>query len=103
MYHFVYVTFPSHGEALRIAKRILEKKLAACVNFWKISSMYWWEGEIQEDEEVAMIIKTRAEKFSELRDEIKKLHSYTTPCICALQIEEGNLEFLRWIDTIVEE
>ena len=50
-----------------------------------------------------MIIKTRAEKFSELRDEIKKLHSYTTPCICALQVEEGNLEFLRWIDSIVEE
>ena len=103
MYHFVYVTFPSRDEALRIAKHILEKRLAACVNLWEINSMYWWENEIQEDEEVAMIIKTRAEKFSELRDEIKKLHSYTTPCICALQVEEGNLEFLRWIDSIVEE
>ena len=49
MYHFVYVTFPSRDEALRIAKHILEKRLAACVNLWEINSMYWWENEIQED------------------------------------------------------
>ncbi len=103
MYHFIYATFPSDDEARKIAKHLLEKKLAACVNFWKMNSMYWWENGIQEDEEVAMIIKTNAEKFSEVRDEIKRLHSYTTPCICALQVEEGNLEFLRWIDSIVGE
>jgi len=103
MYYFVYVTFPSEDDAVKVGKHLLEKKLAACVNFWKMNSMYWWEGEIQSDSEVAMIVKTKAERFSEVRDEIKKLHSYTTPCICALQVEEGNPEFLRWIDSIVEE
>ena len=103
MYYFIYVTFPSEKEAKEVARHLLEKKLAACVNFWKINSMYWWEDEIQNDSEIAMIIKTKAERFSDVRDEIKRLHSYTTPCICALQVEEGNLEFLRWIDSIVEE
>ncbi|AIY89285.1 divalent-cation tolerance protein CutA [Geoglobus acetivorans] len=102
MYYFIYVTTPTEDEAKKIAKHLLEKKLVACVNFWKINSMYWWEGEVQEDGEYAMILKTKAEKFSEVRDEIKKIHSYTTPCICAISIEEGNLEFLRWIDSIVE-
>ncbi len=103
MYYFVYITFPSFDEAKRAARHLLEKKLAACVNIWKINSLYWWENEIQEDDEIAMIVKTRAEKYSEIRNEIKKLHSYTTPCICAFQVEEGNSEFLRWIDSIVEE
>lgn len=103
MYYFIYVTFPNEEEAKKIGRHLLEKKLAACVNYWKINSMFWWEGSIQEESEVAMIIKTRAENYSKVREEIKKLHSYTTPCICALSIEEGNSEFLRWIDSIVGE
>ncbi len=102
MYYFIYVTASSKEEAERIAKHLLEKKLAACVNFWKIESMYWWEGQIQRDEEYAMIVKTRAEKFSEVREEIKKIHSYTTPCICALNVEEGDRKYLDWIDETVE-
>jgi len=102
MYYFIYVTFPDEDSAKEVAEHLLKKKLAACVNYWEIKSKYWWEEKIQEDREIAMIIKTRAEKFSEVREEIKKLHSYTTPCICGLNVEEGNLEFLRWIDSIVE-
>ncbi len=102
MYYFIYATFPNKDEAKRIAKHLLEKKLAACVNYWNVSSMYWWDNEIQEDEEVGMIIKTKAENYSKIRDEIKRMHSYTTPCICAFSLEEGNSEFLRWIDSIVE-
>lgn len=103
MYYFIYVTVPDEENARKIARHLLEKKLVACVNFWKINSIYWWEGEIQDDGEYAMILKTRAEKYSEVREEIKKIHPYTTPCICAINIEEGNSEFLRWIDSIVEE
>ncbi|WP_457591314.1 divalent-cation tolerance protein CutA [Geoglobus sp.] len=102
MYYFIYVTFPDEDSARKIAKHLLESRLVACVNFWKINSMYWWEGEIQDDGEVAMILKTRAENYSKVREEIRKLHPYTTPCICALNVEEGNPEFLRWIDSIVE-
>lgn len=102
MYVFVYVTASSLEEAKKIAKHVLEKKLAACVNIFPVTSMYWWEGKIEGALEFAMIIKTKTEKFSELKDEIKSIHSYTTPCICAIAIEDGLREFLNWIDEVVE-
>ncbi len=102
MHNFVYITASSKGEAEKLAKHLLEKKLAACVNIFPIKSYFWWEGKIEEAEEYGMIVKTRAEKFSALRDEVKKLHSYTVPCICAIPIERGLKEFLDWIDETVE-
>jgi periplasmic divalent cation tolerance protein len=103
MHNFIYVTASSKEEAEKIAKIMLEKKLAACVNIFPIKSYFWWEGKIEEAEEYAMIIKTRAEKFSKIREEVKAAHSYTVPCICAIPIERGLKEFLDWIDEIVEE
>ncbi len=103
MHNFIYVTASSKDEAERIAKRLLEKKLAACVNVLPIKSYFWWEGRIEEAEEYAMIVKTRAEMFSKVRDEIKAIHSYSVPCICAIPIERGLEEFLKWIDETVEE
>mgnify|MGYP000011623473 CR=1 FL=1 len=102
MYIFTYVTTSSFEEARKIAKHVLEKKLAACVNIWPISSVYWWEGKVEGALEFAMIIKTKDEKFSELKEEIKSIHSYSTPCICAVAIEDGLREFLNWIDETVE-
>ncbi|AEA47698.1 divalent-cation tolerance protein CutA [Archaeoglobus veneficus] len=103
MYVFVYVTASSLEEARKIARHVLEKKLAACVNVFPISSMFWWEGRIENALEFAMIIKTKSEKLSELKEEIKSLHSYSTPCICAFAVEDGLREFLNWIDETVEE
>jgi len=102
MYYFVYITASNEEEAKNIAKILLEKRLAACINYWKINSLYWWNDEIQEDDEYVIIAKTRAEKFSEIKEEVKKVHSYTTPCICALNVEEGERKFLDWIDENVE-
>ncbi len=102
MHNFVYITASSKEEAEKIAKHLLEKKLAACVNIFPIESYFWWEGKIEKADEYAMIVKTRAEKFAELRDEVKKVHSYSVPCICAIPIERGLKEFLDWIDETVE-
>ncbi len=102
MHNFIYVTASSKEEAEKIAKTLLEKRLAACVNIFPIRSYFWWEGKVDEAEEYAMIIKTRAEMFSKIRDEIKAIHSYSTPCICAIPIERGLKEFLEWIDETVE-
>ncbi len=102
MHYFVYVTASSRDEAEKVAMHVLEKKLAACVNIFPISSFYWWEGKIERAEEYGMIIKTSAEKFSKLREEIKRVHSYSTPCICAFAVERGLREFLDWIDSCLE-
>ena len=103
MYIFVYITSSNIDEAKKIAKNLLEKKLAACVNIFPITSLFWWEGKIDECNEVAMIVKTKADRFKELKSEVLALHSYTTPCICAIPIEEGLRKFLDWIDEVIEE
>lgn len=102
MYNFIYITAPSLEEAEKIAKRLLEKKIAACVNIFPIKSFFWWKGKIETATEFALIVKTTTEKFAEVRDEVKAIHSYTTPCICAIPIERGLKEFLDWIEETVE-
>jgi len=99
MYIFVYITASSLEEAKEIGKKLLEKKLAACVNIFPITSMYWWEDKIEEALEFVMIVKTKTEKFKELREEVLNLHSYETPCICAFAVEDGFRGFFNWIES----
>jgi len=102
MHNFIYITAPSLDEAEKIARRLLEKKIAACVNIFPIKSFFWWEGKIESATEFALIVKTTSEKFAEVRDEVKSIHSYTIPCICSVPIERGLKEFLDWIEETVE-
>uniref|UniRef100_A0A7C3VLN3 Divalent-cation tolerance protein CutA n=1 Tax=Archaeoglobus fulgidus TaxID=2234 RepID=A0A7C3VLN3_ARCFL len=102
MHNFIYITAPSLDEAEKIARRLLEKKIAACVNIFPIKSFFWWEGKIESATEFALIVKTTSEKFAEVRDEVKAIHSYTIPCICSVPIERGLKEFLEWIEETVE-
>lgn len=94
----VYITCASMEEAKKIGKEIVAKRLAASVNIIdKINSFYWWEGKLQEDEEVIIIAKTRASLVHELISKVKNMHSYECPCIVTLPILEGNIDFLEWI------
>ncbi|HID43773.1 MAG TPA: divalent-cation tolerance protein CutA, partial [Archaeoglobaceae archaeon] len=63
MYIFAYITASSIDEAKKIGRELLEKKIAACINIFPITSMYWWEGKIEESPEFVMIVKTKTEKF----------------------------------------
>ncbi len=102
MYCTVYTTFPNSEEATRIGKILIEEKLAACVNFFPINSIYRWEGKIVENEEIAMFIKTRDSLTSKVIERIKELHSYKIPVIVTYEIKEGNDKFFEWIDTETE-
>ncbi|MEB3780389.1 MAG: divalent-cation tolerance protein CutA [Desulfurococcales archaeon] len=93
----VLVTAPK-GEGSRIARHIVEKRLAACVNIISnIRSFYWWEGKIQDDEEELLIIKTRRDFFEKLMDEVKRVHPYTVPEILALPVVAGNPDYVKWV------
>jgi periplasmic divalent cation tolerance protein len=94
----ILVTATSETQARRIAKKLLQNHLAACVNFVPIESMFLWRGEIQEEEEVLMIIKTRSEVFDDLMGEIKSAHTYDTPEIIGMPVVIGSREYLKWID-----
>jgi periplasmic divalent cation tolerance protein len=101
-YLIVLVTAADADEARRLARGLLEQRLAACVNFVPIESMYWWDGVIQQEQETLMIIKTRAETFDALMDAVKRAHSYETPEVIGLPVAFGSPEYLRWIDNETE-
>jgi periplasmic divalent cation tolerance protein len=95
---FLYVTCASEDEAKKIGKALLEERLCACVNIYlQISSMYWWEGKIEESKEAIMIVKTKESLINLAEEKILQLHSYTCPCIAKIEIERTNECFLNWL------
>jgi periplasmic divalent cation tolerance protein len=99
----VLVTAASRRECRKIARRLVEAKLAACVNiFQPIQSVYRWEGKLAEDREFLMFIKSRRELFPEIKAAVAKLHSYTTPEIICLPIIDGSESYLQWVSDSVK-
>ncbi len=94
----VYATFPSRAEAERIGGRLVEDGLAACVNILPgMVSIYIWQGKRQQDEECAMIIKTRAGLAEQVIATVRGLHPYENPALVVLDIAGGAPPFLEWI------
>lgn len=94
----VLVTSESQAQAEKIARGLLEKHLAACVNILPgAKSLYWWENKIAEAGECVLIIKTREASLGALTAEVKRLHSYTVPEVVAFRIEGGSPDYLRWL------
>ncbi len=101
-YRVVLVTAPVQ-EAKTIAKKVVEERLAACVNVVpKVESYYIWEGELQEDSEALLIIKTVGHNLDALEKRVKELHSYEVPEFIAIQVQEGSEDYLSWIDAVVK-
>ncbi len=95
---FVYITTKDKDEARRIGRDLVERRLAACVNIFDgMNSFYWWEGEVQDDQEAVLIAKTRADLMEDLVDRVKRLHSYDVPCVVGLPIAGGNPDYLAWV------
>lgn len=93
----IYVTCKDAKEAQKISRTLLEKRLIGCANFFPINSMYWWKDSINQENEVALILKTVKEKFEDIKKEVKKIHSYDCPCVISLDVQKGNKEYLEWI------
>lgn len=98
----VLTTAGSHEEAERIARALVERRLAACVNIIPaVESIYRWQENIEHAEECLLLIKTTSSALGRVGDTIKKLHSYDLPeCIC-LEVEDGSAEYLKWISESV--
>ncbi|MCM8811813.1 MAG: divalent-cation tolerance protein CutA [Candidatus Omnitrophica bacterium] len=94
----VLSTAGSSEEASKLAKEILEKKLAACVNIIpSISSIYWWQGKIETSPESLLLIKTLQSQLKPLSDFLKLHHPYEVPELVALPIFWGNQVYLDWL------
>ncbi len=95
----ILTTTGSHEEAGKIARALVERSLAACVNIVpRIESVYRWQGKVETAEEWLLLIKTQADLFERVRDAVKELHSYDLPECVMLEVSAGSQEYLDWID-----
>jgi periplasmic divalent cation tolerance protein len=97
-YCAVMTTCATKNDAERIAREILDRRLGACVQMLEIRSMYIWRGEVADEPEVLVVVKTRADMYDELESLIRKTHPYEIPEIVQVPIERGLPQYLRWID-----
>lgn len=97
MFSMLYTTTGSEDEAEKISNKLLERRLVACANIFPIRSMYWWKGEIEKEQEFAIIFKTRTELLDEAMATIKELHSYEVPCLMCYECTRGDRDYLDWI------
>lgn len=101
----VITNAPDREIALKIARALIERKLAACVNILaECTSIYRWQGKLETATEVPMLIKTRAAIYPDLEAAIKSLHPYELPEIVAVPVERGLPEYLEWVgaETLTE-
>ncbi len=99
----IFVTVASRGEGKKIARHLVETKLAACVNISQpMESVYRWEGKIAAEREFLLIIKSTRELFPEIKAEISRIHSYHTPEIICLPIIDGSRNYLQWVSDSVK-
>ncbi len=91
-------TCDSEDQATRIARHLVEQRLAACVNIVPgIRSIYAWQGKIEDSAEWMLVIKSRRELFDAVRQEIQKLHTYDVPEVIAIPIVDGAENYLTWM------
>jgi periplasmic divalent cation tolerance protein len=95
---FIYVTAGDVEEARRIGRQVVEEQLAACANILSgMTSIFRWQGKVEEASEALLVLKTTEQKLDSLIARVKSLHSYECPCIEALPVVEGNRDFLEWV------
>lgn len=94
----ILTTFPADGDAQSLARTIVEERLAACVNILPpMTSVYRWQGEVEQAEERQLVIKTTGTNVDALRDRIKALHPYEVPEFLVLRITAGAPDYLSWL------
>lgn len=103
-YHsLIFCTCPDAAVAGRIAETLVEERLAACVNLLPgITSIYRWDGAVQRDPEVLLLIKTTSERVATLTDRLRELHPYAIPEIIAVPIIDGLPDYLSWVTTCTD-
>jgi len=95
-----YITTENKEEARNIGQKLVEERLAACVNIVDgMESMFWWNGKVDSDSETILIAKTVVDLVPKLTDKVKEVHSYDCPAVLSIPVNagEGNAEFIEWL------
>lgn len=99
LHAMAYVTAPDRESARTIVRVVLERRLAACANYWPIESVYWWKGEREQSREFVIIFKTRRSLLRSLITAVRGVHPADVPCIVSYPMGPALPEYLSWIDT----
>ncbi|MFQ5827839.1 MAG: divalent-cation tolerance protein CutA [Candidatus Methylomirabilia bacterium] len=98
----VLVTTPSVEEGQKVARAVVAEHLAACVNVVpRVQSVFFWEGQVQEEAETLLVIKTNCQRYEALERRILDLHGYSVPEVLAVRVDRGSPAYLAWIDETV--
>ena len=98
-YVVLFITTAADEEAQLISRVLLEQRKAACINIVpRVSSLFWWQGNIDSAQESLLVVKTRAPLVAEIVQLVKEIHSNDVPEIIALPIVAGNQDYLEWLD-----
>ena len=92
-------TYPDKKSISQVAHVVVEKKLAACVNYTKINSIYSWKGKIEDVEEFLALFKTTTKSKQKLKEAIAKSHPYHVPEIVELKMDDINVPYMKWLQT----
>lgn len=93
----VLTTIDNADAAARLARTLVELRLAACVNLVDTASVYRWQGKVESAEEILLVIKTSTERISELKDRLSQLHPYDVPELIVLPVTDGAASYLAWV------
>jgi periplasmic divalent cation tolerance protein len=98
----IFITSGGEEETKRLARVLVEERLAACVNIVSgVESLYWWKGKVELSKEWLLVVKTEKKKVKEVVNRVKEIHSYEVPEVIALPIIEGNRDYLQWISDVL--
>jgi periplasmic divalent cation tolerance protein len=87
---------PDHAD--RIARTVVEERLVACVNVVSgVKSLYWWKGELQDDSETLLVIKTPTSQYAKLEQRLLEIHPYQVPEVLSLEVVDGSRSYISWV------
>ena len=99
----VFITTSDEEEAAKIAHALVEARLAGCANIvGGLRSVYRWEGRIEDEPEVLIVVKTRLSLFEGLSRKVRELHSYKVPEIIAVPVVKGSADYLKWLKEVTD-
>jgi periplasmic divalent cation tolerance protein len=103
-YVVVIITTPNKEDAVKIVRSLLKERLIACANIvGPVSSLFWWQGKIDEENEFLVFMKSHKNLFERLSERVKEIHSYDVPEIIALPIIDGSPPYLDWLKTSLQQ
>jgi periplasmic divalent cation tolerance protein len=96
-FSIVLTSVGSQEESRRISDALVKEQLAACVQAYEMTSTYAWDDEIQHDNEILLMVKTRSDLYADVEKRISELHSYNVPEVLELPVKAGNAPYLEWV------